>query len=104
MADGGRKGIEVFRSAVSVNQTFDVVITDLGMPYVDGRAVAQAVKNMNPDMPVILLTGWGQRMNADREKPAGVDQVLGKPPRIESLRAAMAELTRHGGSTRESPG
>jgi YesN/AraC family two-component response regulator len=40
--------------------TFDVVITDLGLPHVDGRRVAGAVKDASPDTAVILSTGWGQ--------------------------------------------
>jgi CheY-like chemotaxis protein len=35
-----------------------MVLTDLGMPYVDGRRVASAVKADSPSTPVILLTGW----------------------------------------------
>ena len=46
------------------------MITDLGMPYVDGRKVAAAVKAPSPRHPVILLTGWGQRLIADERHPA----------------------------------
>jgi CheY-like chemotaxis protein/anti-sigma regulatory factor (Ser/Thr protein kinase) len=56
---GGQAGIEAFRSAHSRGPAFDVVVTDLGMPHVDGRAVASAIKAASPSTPVILLTGWG---------------------------------------------
>jgi hypothetical protein len=46
---------------------FDVVITDLGMPYIDARQVAAAVKDALPGTGVILLTGWGQRLVAEGE-------------------------------------
>jgi hypothetical protein len=43
--------------------------------------------------PVILFTGWGQRLVAERDIPPHVDRVLNKPPKLHDLRAALAELT-----------
>jgi CheY-like chemotaxis protein len=73
-----------------------MVITDLGMPYVDGRRVAAAVKSASPETPVVLLTGWGQRLTAENLIPPHVDRVLNKPPRLRELRTALAELARRG--------
>jgi signal transduction histidine kinase/ActR/RegA family two-component response regulator len=89
---GGREGIEAFSAAAKRGETFDVVVTDLGMPYVDGRKVAASVKGISPATPVILLTGWGQRLIATHDAPAHVDKVLAKPPRLHELRAALVEL------------
>ena len=91
-ANGGQEGIDAFRAAEERNERFAVVITDLGMPYVDGRKVAKAIKNDSPSTPVILLTGWGQRLVAEGDIPPHVDRVLNKPPRLRELRAALAEL------------
>jgi CheY-like chemotaxis protein len=99
-ADGGQRGIDEFHAARKRGQPFAVVITDLGMPNVAGSAVAAAVKSVTRDTPVILLTGWGQRLKRERELPANVDCVLGKPPRLSELRVALAELTR--GAARSS--
>jgi PAS domain S-box-containing protein len=89
-ANGGRDGIDTFREAHEEQQSFSAVVTDLGMPYVDGRQVANAVKAIAPNAPVILLTGWGQRLQAEGDLPAHVDLVLAKPPRIRELREALA--------------
>ena len=89
-ANGGREGIERFREAHEGEQKFSAVVTDLGMPYVDGRQVANAVKSLSSASPVILLTGWGQRLQAEGDLPAHVDLVLAKPPRIRELREALA--------------
>jgi CheY-like chemotaxis protein len=89
--DGGPKGVEEFRAKV-VTEPYDVVITDLGMPYMDGRKVAAAVKAARPQTPVLLLTGWGQQMHAQDERPEHVDRILSKPPRLNELRQALAEL------------
>jgi CheY-like chemotaxis protein len=64
------------------------------MPYVDGRRVAAAIKAASPQTPVVLLTGWGQRITAENQVPPHVDRVLNKPPRLKELRAALAELAR----------
>jgi CheY-like chemotaxis protein len=87
--NSGQKGIEVFR-AQPANQSFDAVITDLGMPHVDGGKVAGAVKGASPATPVILLTGWGQRLEEEGDLPAHVDRVLAKPPKLHELREALA--------------
>jgi CheY-like chemotaxis protein len=92
-ANGGQAGIDAFHAARQPIDAFDVVITDLGMPYIDGRKVADAVKATAAAPPVILLTGWGQRLVADGEIPAQVDKVLSKPPKLREVRAALAELT-----------
>jgi PAS domain S-box-containing protein len=92
-AEGGQAGVERFGAAQRESAEFDVVITDLGMPYVDGRAVAAAVKSAAPQTPVLLLTGWGERLQAEHNIPANVDRVLSKPPRMTELRGALVELT-----------
>ena len=91
-ANGGQQGIDVFRAAKSRDQMFSLVITDLGMPYVGGREVASAIKESSPSTHVILLTGWGQRLQAEGELPPNVDCVLSKPPTLTQLRAAIAQL------------
>jgi CheY-like chemotaxis protein len=91
-ADGGQPGIDAIQAAQQRAEHYSVVITDLGMPYVDGRRVAAAVKIASPATAVILLTGWGQRLVDDNEIPMNVDRVLNKPPKIRELRAALAEL------------
>jgi signal transduction histidine kinase/ActR/RegA family two-component response regulator len=89
---GGNEGIEAFAAAMRRNEGFDIVVTDLGMPHVDGRKVAASVKGVSPRTPVILLTGWGQRLISTNDAPAHVDKVLAKPPRLHELRAAFLEL------------
>jgi len=88
-ATGGREGIEAFRQAQERGELFAVVITDLGMPYVNGRQVAAAIKSMSSLTPIILLTGWGQRLVAEGDIPPHMDRVLNKPPKLRELREAL---------------
>jgi CheY-like chemotaxis protein len=98
-ADGGQRGIDEFYAARGRGEPFAVVVTDLGMPKVDGRTVAAAIKSASPETPVVLLTGWGQRLRDEAELPEYVDRVLSKPPRVSELRATLALL---GGTVRKS--
>ena len=57
--------------------------------------MAAAVKEASRETPVILLTGWGQRLVADNDIPLNVDRVLAKPPKLRELRElreALAQL------------
>ena len=102
-ADGGQNGIDAFQAAHRGGQPFSLVITDLGMPYVDGRKVAAAIKAQSPQTPVVLLTGWGRRLIAENETPPHVDRILSKPPKLAALRAALAELTGDAASVLPNP-
>jgi signal transduction histidine kinase/ActR/RegA family two-component response regulator len=91
-ADGGQAGIDAFVSAQNCGNPFAIVITDLGMPYIDGRKVAAAVKAAAPLTPVLLLTGWGHRLVEENDIPSHVDRVIGKPANLLDLRSALSEL------------
>lgn len=94
VAAGGAAGIEAFQAARRSGEPFDIVITDLGMPSVDGHRVAAEIRGSCESTPIILLTGWGARLRAEGESPPGVSRVLGKPVRLFELRRALDELTR----------
>lgn len=71
----------------------DVVITDLGMPRMNGWEVAERIKAQSPDTPVFLLTGWGESVAA-HEGSQFVDRVVAKPVSAEALMEQLAELRR----------
>lgn len=68
---------------------YDVVITDLGMPNVDGREVARSTKRLSPHTRVVLFTGWADRLAIEGDLPEGVDRVLGKPITKDQLQKAI---------------
>jgi len=102
-SEGGQAGIDEFAGALEGGKPIDIVITDLGMPYVDGRKVAARIHQLDPQVPVVMLTGWGHRLIATDDIPEHVDRVLSKPPKMPELRAVLAELTanRRSGGTRK---
>ncbi len=87
-AVNGREGFEKFKTG-----RYALVITDRAMPEVGGDQLAAMVKEVAPDTPVILLTGFGDLMNAAGEKPDGVDMVVKKPIRLATLREVLAKMT-----------
>jgi DNA-binding response OmpR family regulator len=98
-ADGGQAGIDAFALSVKAGEKFDAVITDLGMPYVDGRKVAARVRQLSGQVPIIMLTGWGHRLIATSDQPEHVDRVLSKPPKMAELRGTLAELVAERGKS-----
>jgi CheY-like chemotaxis protein len=92
-AVSGQEGIDAFTAALAEGTPFSVVITDLAMPDVHGRKVAASIKAVSAATPVILLTGWADGLLREHAMPPHVDRMLGKPPRLAELRAALATLT-----------
>ena len=71
----------------------DVVITDLGMPRMNGWEVAERVKTRAPNTAVFLLTGWGEGVTAS-DSSRFVDQVIAKPISADALLEQLAGLRR----------
>ena len=92
VAESGAAGIELFRAAGRSGRPYDIVVTDLGMPHMDGRQLAQVLKRESPATPIILLTGWGRIMQEENTRPTEVDLVLSKPPRRREVRQALRRL------------
>jgi PAS domain S-box-containing protein len=79
--DSGQKAINLFRK----KKRFDVVILDLNMPKMSGKETFIRLKKIDPDVRVIISTGYGDRViDASLGKAAG-DTVLQKPYQIEEL-------------------
>jgi PAS domain S-box-containing protein len=87
-ADGGAEALT--RLATT---TVDLVLTDLGMPDVTGWEVARAAKARNPNLPVVLLTGWGDQAGAEAPQDVRVDRLLAKPVPHLTVLSVIAELT-----------
>jgi nitrogen fixation negative regulator NifL len=88
-AGNGREALDKLSQS-----SFDVVLLDRAMPGLSGDQVAVAIKELKPDLPVILLTGFGNMMQAAGERPPGVDLILGKPVTIAGLRAGLAQVVK----------
>jgi len=85
----GIDGVEMFRA-----EPFDVLITDLGMADLTGLEVARKVRALDPEVKVILCTGWNVAVSRVEQQAAGVDRLLEKPFRLDKLLHQVHELLR----------
>lgn len=85
-AESGQEGLQKFSSG-----KYDLVITDRAMPDMSGDQVALAVRKINPGTPVIMVTGFGDIMNENRQCPKGVDVVVCKPVTHTDLQRSIAQ-------------
>jgi signal transduction histidine kinase len=86
-AASGREGIEQFRA-----QPFDMVVTDRAMPEMSGDQMASLIKQLRPEVPVVLLTGFGALIEVTGSQPKDVDVVLSKPITLGALRKTIDRL------------
>ncbi len=80
----GREALERFST-----EQYDLVVTDQSMPEMNGTQLATALKSQWPGIPVVLLTGFGEEMQATGEVPESVDLIIGKPVTAAELRRAI---------------
>jgi DNA-binding NtrC family response regulator len=76
----GRKALEAFKKEMP-----DAVLLDLRMPDMDGIEVLQKLKGINPDVPVIIITGYGDIDTAIETIKLGAYDFIVKPPKIDRL-------------------
>jgi signal transduction histidine kinase/ActR/RegA family two-component response regulator len=74
--------------------TVDLVLTDLGMPDMNGIELAQTIKLQSPELPIVLLTGWGNRAVRQEVTRGTVDAVLGKPVNRDDLLTCVETCAR----------
>jgi len=86
-ASGGREALEKFRL-----RPFDLVVMDRAMPEMNGEQTARLIKQVNQNVPVILLTGFSGQIGEDGAKPAAVDVVLNKPITLDTLRRTINKV------------
>jgi PAS domain S-box-containing protein len=84
-AEDGVEGLEKFKAG-----TYDLVLTDRAMPRMNGDQLAAEIKKIRPEMPVILLTGFGDTLEEDSTGP--VDLVVGKPFTFNTLRESVIKV------------
>jgi len=88
VAVDGSDGVEKFKA----DSSFELVITDLAMPKLNGLQLARVCKTLRPSVPVVMLTGWGVLLTEDELAEHGVDEVLSKPVRMDQVLGTIAAV------------
>lgn len=71
---------------------FDVIITDMTMPRMTGDRLTTEVLKIRPHMPVIICTGYSERMSAKKAAALGVSKYIEKPIDLRDLAASLREV------------
>ncbi len=87
------KGTQSGRKALKLVEEydFDLVLTDLKMPHVDGMALLRHVKRIKPDTEVIMITGYATVDSAIESMKAGAYHYIAKPFKIEEVRKTVEQ-------------
>ena len=83
------EALAAFRAAP---EHFDLVITDQTMPHLTGADLAQALRSLRPDIPIILCTGYSQTMTAEQAEQLGLDAFCMKPLRLRDLEMTIRRV------------
>lgn len=73
-------------------ETFDLLLIDLKMPDFDGLEVLRVVKELDPDMAAIIITGYGTLESVVKAMRLGVREYLNKPFDVDDLVAAVKKV------------
>ena len=71
---------------------FDLIITDRAMPEISGDELAASIKELEPNKPVIMLTGFADLINESGGRSENVDLIVSKPARLDDLRKAILKV------------
>lgn len=85
--------------AMQIREPYDLVITDLHMPKMDGYELVAKIRQHDPFVPIVALTADNQRTVVTRLKAAGVREVLGKPLNRDKLREVITAVSNASGTS-----
>jgi len=89
IANSSQVGFDLFQKNP---EQYQLLITDLTMPEMTGLELAERIHQINPDMPVIMVTGYGNRVKQDDKERAGITQLIGKPILLSEISQSVRNL------------
>lgn len=94
IAGDGKTGLEMFS-----NNQYDVVLTDVRMPVMDGLEMLQHIKSAKKDVPVIVITALSDEETRTRAMAMGADSFITKPFFPENIAEEIYKCTRRNRAT-----
>lgn len=86
-AKNGEEGLKLFESKV-----FDVVLSDINMPIMDGLAMSQAIREINKQVPIVLLSAHNEADYLLQSISLGINGYLVKPAAVKEIIAQLARV------------
>lgn len=87
LAESGSEALSVFSK-----MKFDSIFTDVGMPGMSGWELAREIRQINKNIPIAVITGWGEAVGSNEQKAAGVDWVIPKPFTADRISELVREV------------
>jgi DNA-binding NtrC family response regulator len=87
LAEGGEEALGLLNSL-----GFDLVLTDLNMPGMDGTALLRAIKTSKADMPVVIITGYGTFHTENRVMREGANGYISKPCTLAKIEGTLSGI------------
>ncbi|WP_447764595.1 PAS domain S-box protein [Pseudomonas reinekei] len=84
-ATSGAQALELFER----DQTIDLVITDMAMPQMSGAQLADAIRTLKPDMPIVLATGYAERLEGFAARLPRLSKPFTQLNLVEIIASAM---------------
>ena len=84
--------VEALRMFREQPDRFSLVITDMTMPRMTGERLARELLRIRSDIPIIMCTGYGELINGERAKEAGIKEIIMKPARISNVAEAIRRV------------
>lgn len=97
VAGDGQEALRLFAAAEATGRSFDIVVTDVRMPRMDGVTLTNRLRKAHPDLPVVLITGYAttDQLAALARRENRDVMVLPKPVDLSRLCTAVRTVTRH---------
>jgi CheY-like chemotaxis protein len=94
VADNGKEGLDIFKDNINTESNFDIVISDLDMPEIDGFEMCSQILETKPDQKIIITTAFATKENINKlvEKNIEVLKVLEKPIKMNQFIIILLEL------------
>jgi two-component system cell cycle response regulator CpdR len=90
VVDAAADGAEALDMLLAEGARYDLLLTDIRMPMMDGIALALAAAKERPTLPILLMTGFADQRERARDLDALIRDVLTKPFSLADLRALVA--------------
>jgi signal transduction histidine kinase/ActR/RegA family two-component response regulator len=99
LAENGNEALKLF-----IAGKFDAVFTDVGMPGMNGWELARAIRELDREVPLAVITGWGEAVSTDEQGTAQVNWVVSKPFTVRHVTEITAAISQQRNNTfRDTP-
>ena len=74
LASNGKEGLDIYKEKKP-----DIILTDIGMPIMDGIEMSREIKRLDPNQPIAVITAFNEKSYIQDAKDIGIDRYILKP-------------------------